>query len=68
MSKLKEVFCYADKPLGKFSEWVVKAGVSAEITIDTKDTDKIITYCWCCALWRGIALGGLVGFIVGVLI
>lgn len=65
MSKLKEVFCYDTSPIGKFSEMIVKAVISAEITVDTKDVDKFTTYCWCCALWRGIALGGVVGFIVG---
>lgn len=65
MSKLKEVFCYDTSILGRFSEMIVKAVISAEIKVDTKDVDYFVTYCWCCALWRGIAVGGIVGFIVG---
>ncbi len=68
MSKLKEVFCYDTSLLGKFSEAIVKAVVSAEIEVDTKEVDKFKTYCWCCALWRGIALGGVVGFILGAMV
>lgn len=65
MSKLKEVFCYDTSFLGKVSEAIVKAVVSAEITVDVKDVKEFKTYCWCCALWRGIAVGGAVGFVVG---
>lgn len=67
MSKLKEVFCYDTSLLGKVSEAIVKAYPSAEIDIDTKNIDHIKTYCWCCALWRGVLLGGVVGFVIGLL-
>lgn len=68
MSKLKEIMCYTTSPIGKLSELIVKAGVSAEITVDTREIDEFKTYCWCCALWRGIAIGAVIGFIVGVVI
>lgn len=66
--KLKELFCYDTSPIGKLSEAIAKAVVSSEITIDTKNIDEIKTYCWCCTLWRGIAVGAVIGFIVGVLV
>lgn len=65
MGKLKEAFCYETSWLGRFSEAVMKFGVSAEITIDTSKLDKLYTYCWCCALWRGVAIGAVAGFLVG---
>lgn len=68
MSKLKEVFCYDTSWLGKVSEFMVKAVVSAEMTAYTEDGQAYKTYCWCCALWRGIAVGGLTGLAVGWLI
>lgn len=68
MSKLKEIFCYDTSPIGKFSEFVVKAVVSAEITVDTKEVDEFKTYCWCCALWRGVLLGGVLGLVVGAIL
>ena len=66
MSKLKEVFCYDTSPPGKLSEYLVKAVVSAEMTAYTEDGEPYKTYCWCCALWRGIAVGGIAGLLVGV--
>ena len=66
MSKLKEVFCYDTSPLGKLSEYLVKAVVSAEMTAYTEYGEPYKTYCWCCALWRGIAVGGVAGLLVGV--
>lgn len=66
--KLKKLFCYTTTPLGKLSEAIVKFGISAELTIDTRQMDELKTYCWCCALWRGIALGGILGLIVGALL
>jgi hypothetical protein len=60
--------CYTTSPIGKLSELIVKAGASAEITVDTREVDEFKTYCWCCALWRGIAIGAVIGFIVGVVI
>ena len=54
MSKLKEVFCYDTSPVGK-------------ITVDTREVDEFKTYCWCCALWRGIAVGVVIGLTVGLL-
>lgn len=68
MSKLKEVFCYDTSLLGKLSEFMVKAVVSAEMTAYTEDGVPYKTYCWCCALWRGVAVGGLIGLTVGWLI
>lgn len=66
--KLKRLFCYDTSIIGKLSEALVKIGISAEITIDTRQLDEVKTYCWCCALWRGVALGAVVGFLVGVLL
>lgn len=66
MGKLKEVFCYDTSPLGKLSEYLVKAVASAEMTAYTEDGEHYKTYCWCCALWRGIAVGGIAGLLVGV--
>lgn len=68
MSKLKEFMCYDTSVMGKVSEALVKAFKSAEITVDTREVDEFKTYCWCCALWRGIAIGAVIGFIVGVVI
>lgn len=68
MSKLKELMCYDTSPIGKLSEALVKAGVSAEIEVDVAGVDKFKTYCWCCALWRGVAVGAIIGFIVGVVL
>lgn len=65
MSKLKEVFCHDTSRLGKLSEFMVKAVVSAEMTAYTEDGQAYKTYCWCCALWRGIAVGGVIGLLVG---
>lgn len=66
-SKLKEVFCYDTSPIGKLSEWLVKVYKSAEITVDTREVDEFKTYCWCCALWRGIAVGVVIGLTIGLL-
>lgn len=68
MSKLKAVFCYDTSLLGKLSEFVVKAVISAELTAYTEAGVPYKTYCWCCALWRGVAVGTLGGFTVGWLI
>lgn len=67
-SKLKQFFCYDTSPVGKLSEFIAKAVISTEVTIDTTDTDEISTYCWCCTLWRGVAVGAVIGFVVGVLV
>lgn len=67
-NKLKKLFCYTTSPLGKVSEALAKAVISTEITIDTRRMDEIKTYCWCCNLWRGILVGGVLGFLVGVLV
>lgn len=67
MSKLKEIMCYDTSVLGKFSEVLVKAVKSAEITVDTREVDEFKTYCWCCALWRGIGVGVTIGFLAGLL-
>lgn len=66
--KLKEFFCSDTSPVGKLSEFMAKAVISAEVTIDTTDTNEIKTYCWCCTLWRGVLVGAVLGFIVGVLV
>lgn len=68
MSKLKEFFCYDNHLLGKVSEAIVKAVVSAEMTAYTEDGTPYKTYCWCCALWRGVLLGGIAGLVVGYVI
>lgn len=68
MSKLKEVFCYDSSPIGKLSEFIAKAVISSEITVDTKGVDEFKTYCWCCTLWRGIAVGLIVGISIGAML
>lgn len=64
--KLKEFFCSDASPVGKLSEFMAKAVISAEVTIDTTDINEIKTYCWCCTLWRGVLVGTVLGFIVGM--
>ena len=49
----------------KLNEYLVKAVVSAEMTAYTEDGEPYKTYCWCCALWRGIAVGGIVVIVTG---
>lgn len=68
MSKVKEVFCSSDKPLGKLSKFIVEAVKSSEMTAYTEDGEPYKTYCWCCVLWRGIAVGAVAGMMLGCLV
>lgn len=67
-NKLKKIFCYSTSPIGKLSELIAKAVVNTAITVDVRGVDEFNTYCWCCNLWRGILIGGVLGLVVGVLI
>ena len=59
-AKAKTVFC-GYNPVGDFAALCCKG---AEITID----EPTETVCWCCAFWRGVLVGGVVGVLTGALI
>ncbi|QEY24779.1 hypothetical protein D0T90_10130 [Neisseria animalis] len=63
--KLKEWLCEEDKPLGRFTHWLARLGVSSKVVIDVRDFDEFETYCWCCCVWRGLIAGGLIGLLAG---
>lgn len=67
-SKIKRFFC-GYNPVGAFTEWVVRVGIPAEIELEPEEGEKTVkTYCWCCAVWRGIFVGFAIGVAVGVLV
>lgn len=67
-SKLKTFFC-GWNAVGAFSEFCVRAIAPAEIELEPEEGEKTVkTYCWCCALWRGILIGGVAGLVVGALL
>lgn len=66
--RLKETMCSEGKPLGKFAAWLARVFVPTTIEVDVRGYDVFETYCWCCTLWRGVVVGGIIGAAVGLII
>lgn len=62
---LKKIFC-GYNPIGDFAEFFCR-GAEIDIDVDEGET-KVTTFCWCCTFWRGLAVGGVLGFLVGWLL
>lgn len=64
-TKAKDLFC-GYNPIGNTAEFFCR-GSQIELEPDG-GKNTVTTYCWCCTFWRGVAVGGVLGLIVGALL
>lgn len=63
--KLKRWFCGFNY-IGAVADWATR-GTEQQLQGELDKGYVVDTRCWCCTFWRGIAIGGTIGLLAGLL-
>lgn len=66
-SSLHKKLCFTTSPLGRLVHWISTAIKNPTINVPVKaGQTSVKVLCPCCVFYRGLAVGGLLGLLVGL--